>query len=104
MVTKARSVHELVAAVQTYEWGLVGSNSLVARLNAQNSGETIDESKPYAEVPFVEGLRGVKYYSCGLELIQTHPLKLKLLKASFPSKNTFLEVGRFSASLLLIDR
>lgn len=101
MVTKTRSVHELVAAVQTYEWGLVGSNSLVARLNAHNSGETIDESKPYAEVPCVGRRHGVKCYSYGLGLIQTHPLKLKRLKGSSPSKNTFPEVGRFSAPPLI---
>lgn len=50
MVSKTRKVHEVVAAVQHYEWGLVGSNSLVARLCAANSDVAIDECKPYAEV------------------------------------------------------
>ena len=43
-------LNEIVAAVQNYEWGLHGSSSLVAKLWTANSGEKIDEGKPYAEV------------------------------------------------------
>lgn len=43
-------IHELVAAVQNYEWGIMGSNSLVAKLSEANSGAVIDEGKAYAEV------------------------------------------------------
>lgn len=40
----------VIAATQNYEWGPQGSNSLVAKLWSANTGEQIDESKPYAEV------------------------------------------------------
>lgn len=41
---------KVIAAAQKYEWGLQGSNSLVAKLWSANTGEQVDESKPYAEV------------------------------------------------------
>ena len=45
------STSEIVAAVQNYDWGIVGSGSLVARLSAGNADSAkIDENKPYAEV------------------------------------------------------
>lgn len=40
----------VIVMAQNYEWGLQGSNSLVAKLWSANTGEQIDESKPYAEV------------------------------------------------------
>ncbi|PJF16906.1 Mannose-6-phosphate isomerase [Paramicrosporidium saccamoebae] len=49
VVATESSVCEVVAAVQNYEWGLLGSNSLVAKISAKNSDQQIDESKPYAE-------------------------------------------------------
>ena len=43
-------VVEIVGAVQNYDWGIVGSNSTVAKLDASNSGRPVDEGRPYAEV------------------------------------------------------
>lgn len=53
MVTKSEEqggVVEIVGAVQSYDWGIVGSNSTVAKLDASNAGRSVDEARPYAEV------------------------------------------------------
>lgn len=51
MVAKSEGgVVEIVGAVQNYDWGIVGSNSTVAKLDASNSGRPVDEGRPYAEV------------------------------------------------------
>jgi hypothetical protein len=51
MVARAESkTCHIIAAVQNYEWGLLGSHSLVAQLSVHNSGSPIEEEKPYAEV------------------------------------------------------
>ena len=41
---------DVIVEAQNYEWGLQGSNSLVAKLWSANTEKQIDESKPYAEV------------------------------------------------------
>lgn len=42
---------ELICAVQNYEWGLLGNESLVAKISAKNnSNSAIQSEKPYAEV------------------------------------------------------
>jgi mannose-6-phosphate isomerase len=48
----ASPVFKITPTVQQYEWGKVGSSSLVAQLaSASNlAGFTLDEKKPYAEV------------------------------------------------------
>lgn len=51
MVTKSEGgVVEIVGAVQNYDWGIVGSNSTVAKLDASNAERPVDEGRPYAEV------------------------------------------------------
>lgn len=50
VVATGAPIKKVIAAVQNYEWGLQGSSSLVAKLAEKNSGEKIDESKPYAEL------------------------------------------------------
>jgi hypothetical protein len=61
------SASQIVATVQNYDWGILGSASLVAKLGAENSGIAIDENKPYAEVPT---LFFAYIVSCGWGLIQ----------------------------------
>ncbi|KGN57784.1 mannose-6-phosphate isomerase 1 [Cucumis sativus] len=46
---KQSNVFQLKCSVQTYDWGIRGQDSLVARLFALNSGSLIDPDKPYAE-------------------------------------------------------
>lgn len=46
---KQSNVFRLKCSVQTYDWGIRGQDSLVARLFALNSGSLIDPDKPYAE-------------------------------------------------------
>ena len=42
---------ELICAVQNYEWGLRGEESLVAQIYSKNNpNSSIEEGKPYAEV------------------------------------------------------
>ena len=56
MVTKAEIVSYtrpvlLECSVQNYDWGIIGNDSLVAKIHQNNSfAKEIDESKPYAEV------------------------------------------------------
>ena len=53
MVTAVKSTKgptPIVAAAQNYDWGVKGSSSLVAKLHVGNSGASINEEKPYAEV------------------------------------------------------
>lgn len=50
-VTEKNCIRPLECAAQSYAWGKIGSDSLVARLkNAQSSDFTISEEKPYAEL------------------------------------------------------
>mmetsp|Transcript_3453 Transcript_3453/g.3957 ORF Transcript_3453/g.3957 Transcript_3453/m.3957 type:complete len:524 (+) Transcript_3453:127-1698(+) len=54
-VTSENAMQELCCTAQRYAWGLVGSNSTVARMKAASSkydgsGFKIDESSPYAEL------------------------------------------------------
>ncbi len=44
---------ELVGFVQNYEWGIKGSESLVAQIYRSNSEQEIQTEKPYAEVKAV---------------------------------------------------
>ena len=41
---------ELVGCVQNYDWGIKGSESLVAQVFQSNSAQEICQEKPYAEV------------------------------------------------------
>ena len=41
---------ELKCAVQNYDWGIKGKSSLVGQIYEKNSGISIEEDKPYAEV------------------------------------------------------
>lgn len=41
---------ELSCLAQNYDWGIIGSDSLVGRIYEKNSGNNIDQQKPYAEV------------------------------------------------------
>lgn len=43
-------VLQLSCAAQNYEWGLLGQESLVARIHGLNTGRAIDGTKPYAEL------------------------------------------------------
>lgn len=49
-LTSAEDPVELTCAVQNYDWGILGSQSLVGKIYEKNSGKTISEDKPYAEV------------------------------------------------------
>lgn len=41
----------LECSVQNYDWGIIGNDSLVAKIHKKNSfDKEIDELKPYAEV------------------------------------------------------
>ncbi|XP_038875067.1 mannose-6-phosphate isomerase 1-like isoform X2 [Benincasa hispida] len=46
---KQSNVLRLKCSVQTYDWGIRGQDSRVARFFALNSGSIIDSDKPYAE-------------------------------------------------------
>ena len=41
---------ELTCSAQNYDWGIMGSDSLVGRIYEKNSGVSIQSDKPYAEV------------------------------------------------------
>lgn len=41
---------ELSCSAQNYDWGIMGSDSLVGRIYEKNSGVSIQSDKPYAEV------------------------------------------------------
>lgn len=41
---------ELTCSAQNYDWGIMGSDSLVGRIYEKNSGISIQSDKPYAEV------------------------------------------------------
>ena len=41
---------ELTCSAQNYDWGIMGSDSLVGRIYEKNSGVSIKSDKPYAEV------------------------------------------------------
>ncbi|KAK9105775.1 hypothetical protein Scep_022619 [Stephania cephalantha] len=47
---KENKFRRLKCSVQNYDWGIVGEESLVARLYSLNSGSEIDSAKPYAEL------------------------------------------------------
>lgn len=84
MVVKVNppKVVEVVPAVQNYDWGMLGSNSLVAKLSGQSSNSIIDEAKPYAEVLVLCYETNKEFFSSGWELTLTLPQKLGQLKVS----------------------
>jgi hypothetical protein len=43
---------ELNCCAQNYDWGIKGTDSLVGQIYQANSGNLIEEDKPYAEVYF----------------------------------------------------
>lgn len=43
---------ELNCCAQNYDWGIKGTDSLVGQIYQANSGNSIEEDKPYAEVYF----------------------------------------------------
>lgn len=47
---RAEDPVELECAVQCYDWGIVGEESLVARIHCANVDNKIDPARPYAEV------------------------------------------------------
>ncbi|KAK6927939.1 Phosphomannose isomerase type I, catalytic domain [Dillenia turbinata] len=44
-----KKIQRLKCCVQKYDWGILGSESRVARLHSLNSGSAVEEHKPYAE-------------------------------------------------------
>ena len=50
MIVKRDNVREVLGVVQQYDWGMIGRDSLVAQLSSANSGETIRDGEPYAEL------------------------------------------------------
>lgn len=55
MVTKLDSFDntkpvQLKCSVQNYDWGIKGKDSLVGKFYEKNSGNKIEDNKPYAEV------------------------------------------------------
>ena len=44
---------ELICSAQNYEWGILGSESLVGKIYEKNNGISIQNDKPYAEVKFM---------------------------------------------------
>ena len=45
------SVFKLIPGVQSYDWGKIGEDSVVAQYASVSSGFSLDQEKPYAEVP-----------------------------------------------------
>lgn len=48
--TSSSGILELVCPVQNYDWGIDGEASLTAKVHQLNSGNKIDQNKPYAEL------------------------------------------------------
>jgi len=57
----------LRCAVKQYEWGQIGESSHVARLAERNSGEEIDQARPYAEFWMGTHPSGPSYVASGAE-------------------------------------
>lgn len=41
---------ELTCSAQNYDWGIMGSESLVGKIYEKNNGVRVQSDKPYAEV------------------------------------------------------
>lgn len=49
-LTPTEDAVELTCSVQNYDWGIMGSESLVGKIYEKNSGQRVREDKAYAEV------------------------------------------------------
>ena len=72
----------LIPFCQNYDWGKLGSESVVAQLAGSGNGLEVDESKPYAELWMGAHPNGPCYVSSESERAVTIPIKEYLSKNS----------------------